>query len=183
LKSEKNANNSQLGRFGAKWIPLIGPEYAAIIRPFRTLILVGSVGILVGLPSGIFWQSRVGHVPDLVGIFGAFAFSFPGIAFLTTGLVLQTRLSYKINRDLRAANLPTPSISPDLRNPSRFLYWSRHFGVTPEQVQEAGRQAAAVRSGSRERSALNSGELWDFRSKNRDAGGGGTDDESDSRTH
>jgi hypothetical protein len=170
LKTAKSANESGPDPCSSTWTDLVGPEYAAVLRPYRKLILVGGVGIFVGFAAGIFWVSHVGHVSQATGILGGFAFDVPGLATLGVGLVLQTRLSYKINRDLWAAKLPTPGRSPDLRNKSRFLYWSRHFGVTSEQVQEAGRRAAAAPSGAREPSAPDGQVLWDLGSKKRGDG-------------
>jgi hypothetical protein len=172
LKPETSANDSGRDPYSSKWADLIGPEYAAILRPYRKLLLVGGVGLFVGFVAGLFWMSRAGHIPGWADFLGAWAFFFPGFATFTIGLAMQTRLSYKINRDLWAAKLPAPSRSPDLRNRSRFLYWSRHFGVTPEQVQEAGRRAAAVRSGAIQDSVPDDQGLWDLASKKRrDANG------------
>jgi hypothetical protein len=145
VKAEESAEKSGQERSSSKWVELIGPEYAAIIRPYRKLILVGFVGMFVGLAAAFFWMSLVGPISQSTEILGGMAFFLPGFAIFTTGLVLQIRLARKINRDLGAAKLPSPKYAPDLRNPSRFVFWSRHFGVTPEQVQEAGRRAAAPR--------------------------------------
>lgn len=167
MTPKKDDRESRQDRYGyaTKWVALIGPEYAAIIRLYRKLILVGIVGIFVGLAAGLFWDSRAGNVSQTTGILGAIAFDVPGLSTFTTGMVLQTRLSYKIDRDLRAAQLPTAKYAPDLRNQSRFLFWCRRFGVTPEHVQEAGRRAAESRSAARERSAPNDRGWWDFASK------------------
>jgi len=167
LKPEPSVNESGPDPYSSKWADLIGPEYAAILRPYRKLIAVGFVGIYVGLAADIFWVSHVGHVSQATGILGGFAFDVPGLLAFGIGLLQQTRLSYKINRDLWAAKLPIASRSPDLRNPSRFVYWSRHFGVTPEQVQEAGRRAAAVRSGAIQDPRPDDQAPWDFASKKR----------------
>jgi hypothetical protein len=167
LKPAKSANELVPDPYSSTWADLIGPEYAAVLRPYRKLILVGGAGAFVGLAAGLVWMSRAGNIPGWADFLGAWTFFFPGFATFTIGLVLQARLSYKINRDLWAAKLRTPSRSPDLRNKSRFLYWSRHFGVTPEQVQEAGRRAAAAPSGARGPSAPNDQGLWDLNSKNR----------------
>jgi hypothetical protein len=173
LKAATNVDESAPDPYSSTWVDLIGPEYAAVLRPYRKLIAAGAVAILVGLPAELFWMSRVGSAMRSIDILLGFAFVLPGLITLGIGLTLQARLSYKINRDLWAAKLPTPGISPDLRNKSRFLYWSRHFGVTPEQVQEAGRRAAAAaRSGVREPSAPAVQELWDLASKKADDQGG-----------
>lgn len=172
MKSEKSGDDTGPDPYSSTWADLIGPEYAAIIRPYRRLLLVGGVGLFIGLVAGLLWMSHAGDIPGWADFLGAWAFLFPGFATFAIGLALQTRLSYKINRDLWTARLLTPRISPDLRNRSRFLYWSRHFGVTPEQVQEAGRRAAALRSvASRDAEPHDQG-LWDLGSKNRGARSG-----------
>jgi hypothetical protein len=165
LKTENSAEDSGQHPYASTWAELIGPEYAAALRPIRKFVVVGGVGILVSLAAEIIWMSRVGTALRPIDILGGFAFDVPGLATLGIGLVLQTRLSSKINYDLWAVGVVPANVEPDLRNPSRFLYWSRRYDVTPEQVQEAGKRAAALRS------APNDQGLWDFTSKKRGGGG------------